>query len=265
MRAKRLWNRINTQILVWAGDEREMLKYDGVPLILPAWNETASKKLANGSPNPASPFRFEGARDGSDRMIPGTVLLEDLINRTPEGGVIKTFDVTTFCEFLERDQAYLFERGLEIVTDPKDVPAAMATARPLWAKNQTARAQQILAQEMDRLAKYEESGRPAPSASNAPRVAWAISMLKGLQPDIAAFGKEELAAVLSGQYVAPSVSEIPPSAASLSAKEILVEAREIGMKLNKTELEALLEDDAEQIGFIQEKLKARREAQAATA
>ena len=258
MRAKRRWNRINAQILVWAGDEREQLKYDGVPLILPAWNETA--KLG-----PTHPFRFEGAKDSQERLIPGTILVTDIINRTPEGGVVKTFDVGEFCDFLERDKEHYFKRGLEIVTEVADISAAMATARPVWEKSQVTRAQQILSAEMDRIARYDAKGQPAPEGSNAGRVAWAIAHLRGQAPDKAKFGKEELAKVLSGQYVEEATSAEPVTAHKLSVKEIRAACREVGLKLNKAELEALLDDDEEQIAFIHEKIKVRREAQAAPA
>ncbi len=257
MRAKRRWNRINAQILVWAGDQRGQLKYDGSPFLLPAWNETAKK-------GPLQPFRFEGAKDGKDRLVPGTILVTDIINRTPEGGIIKTFDVGDFCDFLERDRGYLFDRGLNIVTDVGDVGAAMAEARPAWENSQVSRAQQILTSEMDRIQRYEAKGQPAPEGSNAQNVGWAISLLQTRAPDQARFGKEDLAKVLSGQYVSLE-PEKPATAAVLSAKEIMAEAKSLGLKLNKSELEALVEDDEEQIAFIHEKIAGRREAQAATA
>lgn len=259
MRAKRRWNRINAQILVWAGDERLQLKYDGVPIMLPAYNETAKKGARQ-------PFRFESAKDGRDRFIPGTILVTDIINRTDEGGVLKTFDVGEFCDFLERDKEHYFQRGLEIVTEPGDVEAAMAAARPVWEKSQVAKAQQIISQEMDRIAAHEARGEPATKASNADRVAWAVAHLQNQSPEKATFGREELAKALSGQYVGPAEKEAPPvTAADLSTKEILAEAKSVGLKLTRSEMQALLEDDEEQIDFIQQKIKGRREAQAAPA
>lgn len=258
MRAKRRWNRINAQILVWAGDKREQLKYNGVPIILPARNETAKK-------GPKHPFRFEGARTGKNELIPGTIIVSDVINRTPEGGVEKTFDVGEFCDFLERDRAYMFDRGLEIVTEPGDVDAAMSEARPRWEDHQVTRAQLILSLEMDRVSTLERDGKPVLKASNADDVAWAITLLKGREPDVVQFGKDELAAVLSGQYVTPTKEERKVTPGILSARDIMADAKQVGLKLTKGELEGLLEDDQEQIDFIQAKIKTRREAQAASA
>jgi len=93
----------------------------------------------------------------------------------------------------------------------------------------------------------------------------ASSSLPNLAPDRAKFGKEELAKVLSGQYVEETAGAEPVTAAKLSVKEIRAEAGKVGLKLNKAELEALLDDDEEQIAFIHEKIKVRREAQAAPA
>ena len=256
MRAKRMWNRINSQILVWAGDDREQLKYDGVPILLPARDETAKTAKAD----PASPFRFEGARDGKDRLVPGTILVKDLVVETAEGGRSKPFDVSLFCEFLERDKPHLFERGLEIVSDVKDVEAAMKNARPLWEQSQVEKAQRILSAEMARISKYEDAGQPAPRASNADRVAWAIKHLHGREHETVAFGKEALSAALAGQYVdTPKAREAAPVVAPRTSMVIREEAAGVGLKLNKAELEALLDEDEEQIGFIEEKIKLRRQ------
>jgi len=258
MRAKRLWNRINAQILVWSGDEREQLRYDGKPILLPAHNETA--QIGKGHP-----FRFESARDGKDRLIPGTLLVTDVVVDTPSGGVKKVFDVGEFCEFLERDKTHLFERGLEIVGKPDQVQAAMEAARPMWERSQDARAQQILSTEMERISKYEEKGQPAPEGSNAERVAWAISHLQQRRTaDVARFGKDDLAAVLSGQFVKPKPQEVA-EVEQLTAKQIMAQAHEVGLKLTKTELEGLIEGDDEQIEFVKEKIKGRKEASEATA
>lgn len=258
MRVKRRWNRINAQILVWAGDERLQLKYNGVPIVVPAYNETAIL-------GPKHPFRFAGAKNGSGNMIPGTILVEDIITRTPEGGVIKAFDVGEFCDFLERDQSWWFDRGLEIVTDPLDVETAMESARPVWEQSQIVRAQQIIAAEMERVASHEAKGQPVPLSSSAKDVEWAVKHLRNRAPEQAQFGKDDLAKVLSGQYVGPPEKTERLTAEKLSSKELLSSARELGLKLTKSELEGILDDDEDQIAFIKEKIAGRREEQAANA
>ena len=263
MRTKRRWNRVNAQILVWAGDERKQLKYDGKPILLPAHNETAKK-------GPSHPFRFESVRNGKDELVPGTLKVEDIISRTPEGGVTKIFDVGDFCDFLERDRERLFESGLEIVSSWQDVAAAMEAARPLWDKAQDARAQQILATEMDRISRFEAKGQPAPEGSNSERVAWAISHLQTRKAaDVAKFGKEDIAKVLQGQYLPPKETisdETPAEAEEMSTiKQILAAAKQHGLKLTRSEMEGLLEGDDEQTEFVLKKIELRKESQAANA
>jgi len=263
MRAKRRWNRVNAQILVWAGDERKQLKYDGKPILLPAYNETAKV-------GPSHPFRFESVRNSQDTLIPGTLEVKDIIQRTPEGGVTKVFDVGDFCDFLERDRERLFESGLEIVSAWQDVPAAMQAARPVWEKSQDARAQQILTTEMDRIARFEAKGQPAPEGSNAERVAWAISHLqKRKAADVARFGKEDIAAVLQGQYLPPKegvTDETPATTDDMSTiKQILAAAKTYGLKLTRSEMEGLLEGDDEQTEFVLKKIEVRKSQAEASA
>ncbi len=42
----------------------------------------------------------------------------------------------------------------------------------------------------------------------------------------------------------------------------MADAKEVGLRLAKSEMEGLIEGDEEQIGFVLEKIKKRREAQA---
>jgi hypothetical protein len=255
MRAKRLWNRVNAQILVWAGEDPLRLRYDGRHILLPPRNETATT-------GKGKPYAFESAKDGRDRHIPGTLKVTDVILSTPEGGFTKTFDVGQFCEFLERDRAYLFERGLEIVTDPKDVEPAREAALPGYERSQDARAQQILSTELDRIAKYDAKGQPTPEGSNSGRVAWAVSHLQRRDTaDVAQFNAKDIKAVLSGQYLPPKKEEAD-ALERLTAKQIVEEAQEVGVNVTKTEMLALIEGDNEQIDFILEKIKVKKEAQA---
>ena len=75
----------------------------------------------------------------------------------------------------------------------------------------------------------------------------------------------DLVAALKGEYVELAKAHVPgpvPAAPLIPdrASEIFEEAEELGISLSKAELAGLLKNDAEQTGFVLEKIKIKREA-----
>jgi len=263
---KRLWNRINTQIFVWAGEEPLHLKHNGFRFVVPPRNVVARK--AEGAP-----YKFEAVRDGKDRPVPGTILVEDRIVESDAGGRRKVFDVMECCEYLQNDKGHLFEEGFQIVSDVADAKAIMPELIPLYENSMDKRAQSILSAELGRQQKWKEKGQPVPEPDNPQRVEWAIkhmaSRKKTLQPDYSA---NDIEAALEGRFDdivgSKPRTEAPPvePEEQINGKALYMECQEWGLRLNKGEIEALLTDDEEQIDIIVQKLKAKRaEGAAATA
>lgn len=270
VKRRRLWNRVNQQIFVWAGEEAKEIKYSGFRFKIPPRTETAKK-------GKHSIYKFESARDSKDRLIPGTVAVTDVMHSSPNGGVHRIFDVAACCEYIQRDKDALFDQGLAIVSDPNDVDEAMAEIQPLYEASQDKRAHQILQDEMERQRKMSEKGQIVTERENPQVVQWAMAHLarrgKTVKP---AISTEAIAAVLEGRVnvevpprpEAEPVSDAPAPEAPSNPngnKELYRECEEWGVRLSKRELESLVTGDEEQIGFITEKLRAKKEAAQAEA
>lgn len=259
MKVKRLWNRINGQIFVWAGEEPLEIKYSGFRFKIPPRTETAK-------PGPGSIYTFESVRDGKENMLPGTCWVTDLVKTSDAGGRHRVFDVTACCEYLQEQKPQLFDKGFAIVSDINDVAPAMQELIPMFDLSQDRKAQAILASELDRQKKYEEDGKIAPEPDSPDRVAWAMKHLarrkKSIRPTHSA---DDITAVLEGRFEG-DVAEMPtPPPAEAFAEEavdgkgLYRECEEWGVRLTKRELEALVTGDEEQISFISAKLAAKKE------
>jgi hypothetical protein len=267
MKVKRLWNRVNGQIFVWAGEEPKEVKYSGFRFKLPPRTETA--KLG-----PGSIYRFESVRDSKDELIPGTAWVTDVVVSSDSGGRHRVFDVSACCEFLQESKSKLFEEGFAIVSDVNDVRPAMEELRPLYDKSQDVRAQGILGSELDRQRKYQDKGQAVPEPDNPERVEWAMKHMarrrKSMKPT---HGMDNIQAVLEGRFddvVRADKSNGTPAPIAafnpepMDGRELFKECNEWGVRLSKREVEALLEGDEEQIAFIVAKLKVKREATTAS-
>lgn len=266
---KRLWNRVNSQIFVWAGEEPKEIKFSGFRFKIPPRTETA--KTGKGSI-----YTFESARDAAERLLPGTIVVTDKISNSPNGGVHRIFDVAACCEYLQRDREELFDQGFAIVSDVNDVPYAMQECVPLYDASQDRRAHQILQSEMERQRKMEEKGQVVTERENPQVVTWAMQHLsrrgKTIKPS---HGLEDIAAVLEGRHKGPieesaaapppEQPEVPESPAAAEHKDLYQECEEWGLRLTKRELEALVTNDQEQIQFIRSKLQVKKEAAAPAA
>lgn len=252
MQVKKLWNRINSQIFVWAGEEPLTLLYDALTFVVPPRFETAK-------PGIGSIYRLESARNGSGALIPGTIVVADIDTATDTGGSKKEFDVQAMCQYLTRDRDDLFQRGFNIVSTVEEVSIAMEQGIPLYEASQDQRARDILAAELDRQKRFEEKGQPAPPSSSDHHIHWAIRHLKGRAALKATHSPADLRSILEGRYAA----EAPPATVRLPVKysgaSLYDEAKSLDIVLNKTELQAILEGDEEQMGFVRAKIQARRE------
>ena len=270
VKKSRLWNRVNSQIFVWAGDEPKEIKFSGFRFKVPPRTETARAD----KDHPGSIYRFESARDSKNNLIPGTVLVEDVIANSPTGGVSRIFDVAACCEYLNRDRPDLFSQGFAIVSDPNDIPLAMAEILPEYEATQDKKAHSILQGEMERQRKMEEKGQIVTERENPEVVAWAMQHLARRGKTVTPSHKvDDIAAVLEGRYAGPveKLKEAVPAPEAMvpvpqaDGKSLFQECEDWGVRLSKRELEAIVKGEEEQIAFIRSKLKVKQDAAEATA
>lgn len=251
------WSRVTSQILVWAGEEPLVIGYDGDEIRLPARTEIAQK-------GNQSQYRFESAQTKAGHFIPGTVLLTDLFRTTEQGGYEKTFDVNKLCEYLERDRQDLFARGFAIVSDSEDVtPLMREQLIPAWEASQDERARQVIATELERRKRLEAKGNPITPGSSEHHVLWAFKhMAKRQASNQPMLTTDDLFAVASGSYIAKEAPDAPAAAkAPTVARDpmaLYAEAKAIGVRLNKAELDGLLAGDVETVMSVAEQVRARR-------
>lgn len=253
MEIKKLWSRRQAQIFVWPGEEPLTLTYNGYTFVVPSRFETAK-------PGPKSIYAYESARTGKGDLIPGTILVKDRIEATANGGQKLVFDVQAMCEYLTRDRDELFRQGFNIVTMPNEVVTAMEIGLPLYEASQDERAKDIIAKEMERRKKFEDKGTPYPPSSSEHLVMWAIGHLKNRQAARKPMHtSDELRAALEGRYLAEATPATIPVPYTAQGQELYDQAKAAGVVLTKAELQGILENDEEQIGFVRAKIQARKE------
>lgn len=294
---RRMWSRIQSQILTWCGDEPMEVGYDGSLIRIPPVNEIARKGVG-------SPYRLESATTRQGVPLPGTVLVQDVIQEKEDGGFKKIFDVAEFCAFLERDCQDLFARGLAIVSDPDDVRVVQTECRPLYEASLDARAREVIAQELQRRKRFEEQGQPAPPGSNINDVLWAVKhqRSRASRTRVAQVPTAELHAAMAEafgtttDFVAPrpaprdpeplhappalatigyeeqpqpipepvGAEPLPPAAPTqgAGASSMIDAAEELGIKLSKNDLTKLIRGDREYWDYLAQEIKERREAAA---
>jgi hypothetical protein len=260
---------VQSHILVWSGDEPLEIGWNGDVIYIPPMREVAK-------PGIGSPYRLPSAKNRDGVMLPGTILVEDVIVTTQSGGYKKIFDVSDLCAFLERDMPQLFKRGFQIVSDPEDVRIVQTECRPLYEVSQDDRARSLLAEELQRRKKYEDSGQPAPPGSNAADVEWAIRHQKLRQSQRRKAGveysTEDIYSALAGTFdpaaladepeaaapAPPSVQPVAPEAPlRVSGASMIDEADELSVNLTKADLAGLIRGDKETYEYIREKLDAK--------
>ncbi len=163
------FDRPRTAILVWAGDEPAVPMYGGEPIAVPPRDVVA----VGGIDLPNTPegrrqaqgniYRYSSALDRQGKPIPGTVMLRDVLVTDPISGRInKAFDVEMWAKGLGDVNKKLFERGLSIVMEPEDVPAAMEAGRLRWRKAKLQEWDTEIRTEMARREHYRTRGQTAP-------------------------------------------------------------------------------------------------------
>jgi len=253
-------DRVNKFILVWCGDEREQVGFDGEVFYLPPIHTTA--KLEAGSP-----YKFESARDRQGDMLPGTVLVVDR-NAVIDGNRVKVFDADIFVKWIEMVRSDLLDRGLFIVDMPEEVEQAKVEGRPIWEASQDARARNILELELFRRMKWEQKGQQAPASSSEHLVAWAVKHVNERGTALSGIPTDNIRTALNKGSMLPgrvtpsrtsSVSPPPPPPpgppAMPGGSELYARARTLGVKLLKDELEGLLDEDAEVIELVARKVE----------
>jgi len=264
-------DRVNKYILVWCGDEREQVSFDGEVFYVPGIDEVAKIE-------PGSPFKFESVRDRSGAPIPGTVVVADR-HAMIDGNRIKVFDADLFVLWAEKLRPDLGDRGLLIVDLPEEVDEAKAEGRPFYERSQDANARHVLEAELFRRRKFEEKGTPPPPSSSEHRVAWAIKHLNERGATLTLIPTSDIVGALTGAPVQTKPTSLlertlrgepvrppvqPPAprvSASVGGNETYARAKALGVKLVKDELECLLMDDAETIKDVQARI-AEKELQA---
>lgn len=252
MQVRKLWSRKNSQIFVWPGEEPLAIAFSGESFLVPPRHQFAR-------PGQGSPYRLEGARKANGDPLPGTIVVSDVVTETAGGGYATTLRVSDFCEYLVRDRDDLFKQGFNIVSSPDEVLTAMEMGLPLYEESQVERARAIIASELERRKKFEDKGQPAPPSSSEHLVLWAIAHLKKQDAKRPKHTADDLRAVLEGRYVAEAPPSTVPEQPTLSGLPLYNEARELGIQLTKTELQAILEGDESQMQFVRAKIQARRE------
>lgn len=253
MARKRRWNRIQEQILVWPGDERLEIRYDGTLICVPPRTEVARV-------GPGHPYRYPAAQTKAGVPLKGTIAVTDQIVDTDDGGYRKQFDVSDFCEFLEEHAKHLFDAGFQIVSDPDDVTLVIEEGIPLYDRSLDKKAREILANELQRRKGWEDRGQPAPPSSSEHLVIWALQHQKRRAAQKPQVDSSQIYAALEGTTLPALAAAAPPvsDVKAMGAQHYLEEATKLGIRLNKAELTALIEGDAEQIEFIQAKIEERK-------
>jgi hypothetical protein len=249
----KLWSRPSEAILVWPGEEPLQISYDAETILVPPRFETAKV-------GPGSPYRFPSATDKSSHLVRGTVLVKDRTVSSAEGGWKTVFSVNDMAAYLTRDRDDLFRRGFNIVADVSQVDTAMELGIPLYEASQDERARDIVAKEMDRRHKYEQKGQPAPPSSSDHLVAWAIAHLRSREPKRPQFSTDQLRTALEGHYDAAVSPATIPLEQPRTGMELYQDAKDLKVQLSKAELEALFENNEDQMRFVREKIAARRSA-----
>lgn len=247
----RRYNRLQTHILTWCGDEPLEIAYDAVPILVPPVNKIANLGIG-------SPYRLPSAVSKNGVPMPGTLVVSDVEEDNEEGGVTRVFKVDDFCLFLERDCSELFSRGFNIVTDPDDVRPAQEEGRPLYEASLDAQAAAILDAELMRQKKYEEQGRPVPQAANEKQVIWAYRHKQKRGAQRPTISKDAILAAIQGGFAPemPLVEE--PTVQIRSAAGLIEECESLGISLNKSELMALIRNKPDEVAYVLEKIALRK-------
>jgi hypothetical protein len=268
IRRRRHIDRVNSFILVWPGDEREQVSFDGEVFYVPPGDEIAETRESR----PDSPYKFESARDRQGDLIPGTVRVSDR-HAMIEGNRVKVFDADMFVKWIEGIRPDMMDRGLMVVDLPEEVEEAKAEGRPLYEASQDQKARNILEIELFRRKKWEDKGTPAPPSSSEHLVAWAIRHMNERGTALSTIPTDDILGALSTGARRPqdvrtskkAVATPKDAVAPLDGKTLFGRASELGLNLKKDELAGLLSNDVEVLETVHDRIVEKEAALAEAA
>lgn len=258
------FQRAQSFIIVWPGDEEVSVQYNGEPVIIPATSQVADPGAKH------SRHRFPSAKDRAGNPIPGTVLLSDIVREdAATAGIVKPFDAREWCEGVYANNKPLINRGLRIVVEPEEVEAARAEGRPLWEKGEIGHAESVLREELARMDYWSKKGQPAPESSSHEAVMKAKAFLENVHRNrkdsiskddlLAALGEapKYAPAVPAAAPVAPpaATTEDPQADLAIAARAMRKAAQEGKVNLTKAELEGLIDLNVEVMTAVEKKLE----------
>lgn len=264
-------DRVNSFIMVWCGDEKEQVGFDGEVFNLPPIDGVATL-------GPGTGYKFESARDRAGDYVPGTLRVSDR-HAVIDGNRVKVFDADMFVKWTETIRTDLLDRGMLIVDLPEEVEEAKVEGRPLWEKSQDTRARSVLEAELFRRRRWEEKGTPPPPSSSEHLVAWAIKHLNERGSALSMIQTDQIIGALSkGSSMPPrgalenamrGVPTAQPSRSNVASTPVLADGPEgvllyrkamaLGVKLLKDDLEGLLSDDDGTVGEVRQRVKEKEQ------
>jgi len=266
-------------IACWPGDERVELKYDGLVVVVPAVDEVARI----GQKGDPSPFRFQAARSVDGELLPGTVRLTAESGVNADGAKVEHFNPEDWLKGLYDVNEKLFARGLMVVMEPHEVPAALIAGRPLWIEKQLEAWEEEVSNERMRRKSFEERGDPVPPLS----VPSARSLKKAVE-NLEKYRRVQLEDQISGDRLFEALGgtadtpeavrklEAPPPAAEAPetaapeptaptsekfealARDLWAECKKAGVALKSAQKTGLLDSDPAVIKEVMDTLEEAR-------
>lgn len=255
--ADRLFNKPDEFILCWAGDDCALPKYGGEIVVVPPKDEIAVADKG--------PYRYGSAVGPDGRPLPGTVLLRSRTESGNDGGTVVVFDAEDWCKGLMSVNKPLFDRGLDIVREAKEVVAAQAEGRKKWKKARKAEWLQTVRDELERQSYWKTKGIPAPESSDAEMVREALAGLKTMeQEEHARISEADLLAALSPGGAAPAAKPIPVAVPApmveadadleAAARALYEKAKALNVSLTHKQKDGLWERDLTVMAEVEAKL-----------
>lgn len=195
-------------ILGWPGDEEWVeVMWDGRITWIPGRGTVANRKEN-------TRFRWDPAKTEAGEPIPGTVVIFDEFNVNESGNRVMMFNALEYCRGLASN-ALLMTRGLIILDDVKKLPDVWDKARDLWEASQDQHSEQVLRLELERIARWESKGQPAPPPPNTEEISRAKEHIERRKRHgkLRAFTKADLLKALDVTAPPPDVDGVPPAPA----------------------------------------------------
>lgn len=250
------FDRPRTVILAWPGDAPIFPRYGGEDIAIPPVTTVATEGR--------SIYRYGPAVDKQGKALAGTVLLKDVFRTDPStASVVKAFDAEGWVKGLMSVNQKLFERGLCVVMDPDDVPAALEEGRKRWYKSKLAEWDNEVRTEDARRQKYRSQGQAPPPLDDKGEASLQNAILQlrlNVERAGSAISDAELRTALGGAAVVPTAPAAAPAPVPVvndlaeAADELFRLCEQHDVKLLKEELTGLLKRDPHTMTIVEEKL-----------